>query len=66
LLNKNRTGLSGTFIPTSSFRLPPPLSSPIINSSSTRTRSLENINSNEGNQVKNFFLKNKLSFFHHF
>jgi hypothetical protein len=44
LMNKHRTG---TYIPTSSFRLPPPLSSPIINCQSTRTRSLENINSNE-------------------
>jgi len=44
-MNKYRTG---TYIPTSSFRLPPPLSSPIINcQSSTRTRSLENINSIE-------------------
>jgi len=65
LINKQRAGSSGTCIPTSSFRLPPPLSSPIINSStnnsqSTRTCSLENINSNERkldshiNQVKYF------------
>lgn len=34
-------------VPVSSYRLPPPLSSPIINSLSIRTRSLENINDNE-------------------
>ncbi|CAF0933695.1 unnamed protein product [Adineta steineri] len=53
--NKQRIGSSGTYIPISSFRLPPPLSASIINSSlhnydsisSNRTRSLENINSNK-------------------
>jgi hypothetical protein len=60
-INKQRTGSSGIYIPTSSFRLPPPLSSSINNYesiSSNRARSLENINGNERkldihyNQVK--------------
>jgi hypothetical protein len=49
-INKQRTGSSGIYIPTSSFRLPPPLSSSVNNYesiSSNRTRSLENINGNE-------------------
>ena len=45
--NRHRIGSSGPYIPTSSFRLPPPLSSSIISTSSTRTRSLENLNSDE-------------------
>ncbi|CAF2402053.1 unnamed protein product [Rotaria sp. Silwood2] len=55
LTNKQRIGSSGTYIPTLSFRLPPPLSSTIINSSinnyqsmgSNRTRSLESIHTKE-------------------
>ncbi|UJR15770.1 hypothetical protein I4U23_002704 [Adineta vaga] len=53
--NIQRIGSSGTYFPPSSFRLPPPLSSSIINStihtyesiSTSRARSLENINSIE-------------------
>ncbi len=58
LINKQRIGSTGTYIPVSSFRLPPPLSSPVNNSQSTRTRSLENINSDEpklDTQVNIFF-----------
>ena len=44
---KQRVNSSAMSVPISSYRLPPPLSSPIINSLSTRTRSLENINDNE-------------------
>ncbi|CAF1239104.1 unnamed protein product [Rotaria sordida] len=51
LTNKQRIRSSGSYIPTLSFRLPPPLSSTIINSSvdnyqTNRTRSLENIHTN--------------------
>jgi hypothetical protein len=67
--SKQRNGSAGTYTPALSFRLPPPLSSAIMNSSSnnyqqpistSRTRSLENINMNQRkleahiNQVNSF------------
>ncbi|CAF4591219.1 unnamed protein product, partial [Rotaria magnacalcarata] len=53
--SKQRNGSAGTYMPALSFRLPPPLSSAVMNSSTnnfqpistSRTRSLENINMNQ-------------------
>lgn len=73
LMNKQRIGSARSHIPALSFRLPPPLSSPIMNSSlnnyqcisTNRTRSLENININERKLDMNLNQVNKsISLFH--
>ena len=46
---KQRVNSSATIVPPSSYRLPPPLSSPMSNSSAIRTRSLENLHDNDLN-----------------